>query len=233
MTDVEAPPLRMSPAADAQGDIAYQTLRALARRAARQEAPTAALIQGLPRFEAALDRFFEAVLQANRDRPVTCHAGCSHCCHQWVHDVAPFEIDRLGRWIDDRGLRAPLRPALERRHAAYRTLEAEVYAEAAIEDPEAEIAVRYLALRFPCVFLTPDGRCGVYAIRPYVCRTFFSLSSPEFCTAEGLRSGQNRSFFLEPHEAMDGALRPLVRHYGSEPNKSLVEGLAVWLDRTA
>jgi Fe-S-cluster containining protein len=38
-------------------------------------------------------------------------------------------------------------------------------------------------IKTPCVFLK-NGECSIYEYRPMVCRSFFSLDSPDYCADE-------------------------------------------------
>jgi Fe-S-cluster containining protein len=35
--------------------------------------------------------------------------------------------------------------------------------------------------RTPCTFLSQDGSCKIYQYRPFACRTYFALDSPDYC----------------------------------------------------
>ncbi len=57
----------------------------------------------------------------------------------------------------------------------------------------------------PCAFLQPDGRCGVYAHRPTVCRT-----APVGRALE--RDGGVRRFFAKPHPSCAGCFAGAPEH---------------------
>lgn len=42
----------------------------------------------------------------------------------------------------------------------------------------------------PCVFLTPDKKCGAYRFRPALCRTYMVASAPEVCDAATYGPGE-------------------------------------------
>lgn len=44
-----------------------------------------------------------------------------------------------------------------------------------------KIANNYLSKKIPCVFLSDEKTCMIYPVRPFNCRKFLSISSPEKC----------------------------------------------------
>ena len=97
---------------------------------------------------ALMHRVFEASLKAQPPRLETaCKAGCDYCCHNWVSATAP-ELFLLAR-----SLRGKSGPMMVGRLRATASL---------------SIADRF-GRKLPCALLA-DGRCGVYAQRPTVCR---------------------------------------------------------------
>lgn len=92
---------------------------------------------------------FVASVSARRRADLACRAGCAGCCQAWL-TVSPVESQQLTAAIA--ALPAQSRAAI----AARGRREAE--REARGEQPR-------------CAMLDEDGRCGVYAQRPLVCRT--------------------------------------------------------------
>ncbi len=88
-----------------------------------------------------VDAFF-ARAHATHGASITCHAGCDACCHRRF-SITGVEADALQRHLDT--LNAAEREALRAR--------------ARSGDPSR------------CAALGDDGRCGVYAARPIICRT--------------------------------------------------------------
>jgi Fe-S-cluster containining protein len=88
-----------------------------------------------------VDAFF-ARAHAAHGASITCHAGCDACCHRRF-SITGVEADALQRHLDTLG--AVEREALRAR--------------ARSGDPSR------------CAALRDDGRCGVYAARPIICRT--------------------------------------------------------------
>ncbi|WP_096635126.1 YkgJ family cysteine cluster protein [Clostridium cochlearium] len=48
-----------------------------------------------------------------------------------------------------------------------------------------KIAHNYLSKKIPCVFLSDEKTCMIYPVRPFNCRKFLSISSPEKCDIGG------------------------------------------------
>lgn len=225
-------PLRFDAAADAAGAAVEEALVVLGRAAARANDPGAVVQAGLPKVHRRLERFVARTFAANPERKVHCASGCSACCHQWVHDVGAHEIERLGAWVLASGRAREVQEALHERLAAYRALERRHPDDGDEPDPQLSRALAYLAERRPCVFLEDSGACGVYADRPWTCRTYFSLAPPSHCTAEALRAGTGLGVFLEPFADVDAALDAVAEPF-SEPGYTgeLVRDLATWLGR--
>lgn len=97
--------------------------------------------QQLTHLWAKVDAFF-ARAHAAHGPMITCRAGCDACCHRRF-SVTGVEADALRRHLD--ALDATEREALRAR--------------ARWGDPAR------------CAALGDDGRCGVYAARPILCRT--------------------------------------------------------------
>jgi Fe-S-cluster containining protein len=88
-----------------------------------------------------------------------CAPGCSACCRLMV-EVNPLEAFMIADYLqttwEHKDLDQVLIPRLKHAVAELRTT------------PGSRIRQDL------CAFITPDERCGVYAVRPSVCRTFFS-----------------------------------------------------------
>jgi len=114
------------------------------------------------RVDAAQARF--AALKPEVIAQVRCGRGCAHCCRLWV-GVTRDEADLLaasGVGPD------PFRLEAQRHWTSPSDF---------IGRPREEAS---------CVFLGPDGACGVYLDRPSICRAVLVASDPEFCRGGGL-----------------------------------------------
>ncbi|CCQ73734.1 YkgJ family cysteine cluster protein [Magnetospira sp. QH-2] len=88
-------------------------------------------------------------------RPLACKAGCHFCCHNFQVHLSPIELFGI-----------------------VQTLRATLNIEALVPSLQSALAMREAALRedtgqlfFPCPLLE-DGKCRVYAARPFICRGF-------------------------------------------------------------
>ncbi len=126
-----------------------------------------------------------AVAGAGPERPA-CTAGCASCCYQTV-DVATIEAIHIAERIRRRD------DAEELQHRVAKRVR-----ERARRGPDASI---------PCAFLEADGRCGIYELRPMVCRGYNSADR-EDCErnrASGFRAPPSR--FFKHHADIAVAIR--------------------------
>ncbi len=185
----------MNPRTDHLGE---ETHRALLNLSRAKRAPQ--LDRGLRIVDQAMDRFFDAALE---DTPVQCRPGCDHCCHQWIADLKSCEARRLSaRALQTMDPKQTISKLQAQQRAFDRALQ-----DANGDEQAAEQA--YFFRRIPCVFLSPQGRCSVWDIRPYACRTFFSFSEPRLCAPEHQDDPNHWGFILEPHRDMDAAYAEL------------------------
>lgn len=155
---------------------------------------------------AALDRYLalldedQALREAEYERPdpsrrrlkVACN-GCQtpFCCNQRV-DVNLVEAMVLFRWAA-RHARPQLEEALRRGH--------ELHTRRKPYDIEA-----FFRRRVPCPFLV-KGRCAVYRVRPWPCRTHYMASAPLKCRDELQPS---ETYAMDPDPTLLAELRALA-----------------------
>lgn len=113
---------------------------------------------------------------------IACRKGCGACCRQLV-PVSPIEAFVLA---DTVAAMEPERQATVRRRFAEA---AEVLRAHGMEGPLADVVAeragrdviaRYFDLQIPCPFLE-DESCGVYEVRPMICREVLVVSDPVHC----------------------------------------------------
>lgn len=227
-------PLRLDgPARDA----GRAALAQIARVAGAAPPPGPARRAALDDVRAALDHFQRRALAANADRPVSCRAGCSHCCAQWVPEVYHFEVEALGEELLARGDRVAREAhrRLERQCALRERHEREHPTPdgAGLEERAAHLValdVSWLRRGHSCGLLDEAGRCGVHPERPWSCRRYLVLSDPVLCRGEHIGSPFHRAFFLEPGEGIDEALARLDRALGGDGTAGpLAPRLRDWL----
>ena len=120
--------------------------------------------QGLASTRLAKTRLTEVIALRVGIENITCHKGCSHCCHYPV-TISLWEGISLYRALRREGLWHPqLKSSLER-HAGLTFGTA----------PEI-----WLMAGIPCPMLD-GGRCSVYASRPFRCRATVSTRDPDRC----------------------------------------------------
>jgi len=156
---------------------------------------------------AALDQVFALAEQSWQARRTSldylrsapasaCRAGCGWCCHQQV-GVTPLEAVRIAVYLQDQP--PELSESLRQVNARTKGMSTGQRAES----------------RLACAFLSLDGNCRIYPVRPLRCRGLHSIDA-SFCAAShqdpaGMRAkleaGQLRPVYLSVPEAIfDSAL---------------------------
>jgi len=116
---------------------------------------------------------------------VSCRAGCASCCRQLI-PLNLFEAEQLAVWIS--ALPEERQAQLVGRFdAAVRQLsQAGILGrmDPSLQTPgspeQKALAVDYIRQRVACPFLE-DESCGIYPIRPLICREYLVTSPPENC----------------------------------------------------
>ncbi|HSX23433.1 MAG TPA: YkgJ family cysteine cluster protein [Gaiellaceae bacterium] len=114
------------------------------------------------------------VADAAKRMGVMCSEGCAHCCMMPATATVP-EMVPVVQHLASRPDWDKQRPALEKKLA--RQL-AEFEGVNVLDENE---RVAFFRRQLPCAFLTPQKRCGIYAVRPTVCRYHMVVSAPENC----------------------------------------------------
>lgn len=115
----------------------------------------------------ALHQMMDRELKAASQYPTSCHRGCSGCCHYEVEitqNEAVVLRDAVRRGIQIDHKRLHLQASRERRSPEWR---------------------RFGSPDNRCVFLAADGACGVYDIRPSICRKHMVSTPAANCTTDG------------------------------------------------
>jgi Fe-S-cluster containining protein len=88
-----------------------------------------------------------------------CRAECSHCCHM-ATAISQEEADLIGEHTG----RTPHRVIFD------------------MEEFHRREGYRDVYTGVPCTFLSPEGKCSIYAVRPIACRLHHSLEdTPDPC----------------------------------------------------
>lgn len=104
----------------------------------------------------------------------TCREGCSHCCYQFT----PTTLAEAAAMVEHLLARPDGDAALDRALESAQVVASRLPAPS-VHSPER--TDQYSSLGLSCPLLTEDGRCSVYAARPFACRTHFVRSDPELC----------------------------------------------------
>jgi Fe-S-cluster containining protein len=144
------------------------------------------IYQRLSEFRKIYDRFLYEVVNRSQLN-VTCSKGCSACCHVLPCGLEPLEVleiyNRVKKWEDFDDI---MSRSVEAMKAFYKVLgEVNKKEKKQIKNGVDGFSLslsNYALLRIPCIFLDRnDGLCRVYDIRPFICRSVFSLSDPLMC----------------------------------------------------
>lgn len=111
-----------------------------------------------------LHELVEVEIAEGADIPVSCHKGCSACCHMEV-EVTTYEAEILKQLVQD-GLSID-RARLQRQ--GERSLQDPVWREGMKNEDN------------KCVFLNHEGSCRIYEHRPVMCRRHSVTSPAEYC----------------------------------------------------
>lgn len=121
----------------------------------------------------------EAMIDRSIPRPpetklLACRAGCAFCCHQFEVHASALEVLRIADHVQ-KTFDEPRRAALQTRLDD-------------IDAKRADVPLAQWAFHpQPCPLLE-DGRCGIYPVRPLVCRSVTSFDV-DACKTRGERPG--------------------------------------------
>ena len=139
-------------------------------------------------------------------KPVTCGPKCGACCQQLV-PISPFEAEALAEWI--RSLPEDQQQALSARfyHAILALQKSGILQKLnpqMFELPKDEfkrLGIEYHSAGVPCPFLD-EGSCGIYPIRPLICREYMVVSPPVHCADPALMQASRVVLPFSPSRAM-------------------------------
>ncbi len=139
----------------------------------------------LREFRETYDRLLREVLTREGMTP-SCNKGCSTCCREFPSGVEPLEIMEIVHRVQSRPDFEEILSGSRRALRAFQQLHRNVSTEGNRGETDVEFQAKvlrnYVSLGIPCVFLNPtDGSCGIYDIRPLICRAVFSLADPALC----------------------------------------------------
>ena len=107
-----------------------------------------------------LNDYFRKDFDKQIKEKITCKKGCSFCCHINV-DCTQMEVDLILQYI--RAYNIPVDAKVLELHA------------------KSTMKERPLLEKSACVFLSAEGNCNIYDVRPLACRKYFIVSDPTLC----------------------------------------------------
>lgn len=118
---------------------------------------------------AVVDMTIRQMSQTTGMPALACRPGCSYCCYLRV-EATEVEAQVITRFL--RSTRSPAD-----RERIVEKLRQATELEASFEPrDEASLVSQWAGSNTPCPFLTDDKLCGIYAVRPFKCRGYTSLS---------------------------------------------------------
>jgi Fe-S-cluster containining protein len=124
---------------------------------------------------------------ADNGHDIPCGKGCNHCCYNTLVPISKPEVE---------GIVDHIRHGID--YEMLGPLESSIHDAAA--DPR------------KCPF-TVGTECGIYAVRPLACRTFF-IHGARCKPGENMNATRIKDIHQFPGEEFFQATRPLLRYYG-------------------
>lgn len=128
------------------------------------------------------------------DKYIKCKKGCSFCCHINV-DVTEVEAKLVWDYVQEHNI--PVNEAL---------LEKQRY----LGNDE-----RMLSPDSKCAFLSAEGTCNIYPVRPLECRKYFVVSDPKLCNGKENPHGQVQSPAFLHSEIIASAMANTKQKHGN------------------
>jgi Fe-S-cluster containining protein len=176
-------------------------------------------------FDTLMETFekFQQTILTHYGKTVTCSRGCSFCCSHWVEDVYSFESTRIIRYLknhyrtdlpriislcqSDVDAMEGLHVCVDQKLAALPPEERE-----SLDQVDLLLSCFY-RLERPCAFLTNEGSCGIYAVRPLTCRIYISFSQPDLCRPANIDGDETMTYLLDFEEEASLVLDELHQKY--------------------
>jgi Fe-S-cluster containining protein len=133
-------------------------------------------------------------------RGSSCEKGCNACCYLIV-DSAALEAEMVCRYVathfsDEDRSRVLKRIKQEKRHYPDPVSVDEEFPESLVE--------KHFSLNIPCPFLSLEGLCTIYDVRPINCRKHLVFSDPSQCRNMAATASYEAEYFLEVDPALNG-----------------------------
>lgn len=118
-----------------------------------------------------------------------CQKGCTHCCSLRVEALPP-ELFRIAKHVNDQTAEVRTQ-ILDTLHKSANYAKGKTFKE----------------YSQPCAFLTEQGVCSIYSVRPYKCRQYFSMSLSD-CISKNAALED-----IELHEAENNLVVEVIEAY--------------------
>jgi Fe-S-cluster containining protein len=125
-------------------------------------------------------------------RNSSCEKGCNACCYLIVESTA-IEAEMVRRYmeehLDDEERRRVVKKIKEaKRHYPDPVRTDEEFSDSLVE--------KHFALNMPCPFLSSEGLCTIYEVRPINCRKHVVFSDPSQCKMMAATASYEAEYFL-------------------------------------
>ena len=159
-------------------------------------------------FWIAIENYFESI---GKFSLFTCKKGCSHCCFDNPHGVSGMELIRIIPLLD-----TEQKEKIQKQAQEYK----------AIKKTQENPQIFWKSLCQPCPLLK-NNQCSIYQQRPLACRSFFSLSSPQWCHPGHKKYQSNPQIDCD---SLHSRLVECANKYGLPGSTDLLTGLASLLE---
>jgi Fe-S-cluster containining protein len=133
-------------------------------------------------------------------RNSSCEKGCNACCYLIVESAA-IEAEMVSRYMEEHFDREKKLDVLAKIKEAKRYYPDPVGIDE--EYPES-VFEKHFALHVPCPFLSSEGSCMIYEVRPINCRKHTVFSDPRQCEIMADTASYEAEYFSEVDPAVHG-----------------------------
>jgi Fe-S-cluster containining protein len=154
----------------------------------------------IQRVQQACDTLVEDATRGHRP-PVSCRAGCAHCCRQPVF-ITPLEGVAIREVVEAKGMARKVEARIRRYLGEIRARKNGMTGLKALWSnvrglgPAPSPSLRRAVYGPDCPFLEND-RCTIYAVRPLMCREHISFDDPRKCERDEPFLGLDKPRFSE------------------------------------
>ena len=132
-------------------------------------------------------------------RGSSCEKGCNACCYLIVGSAA-LEAEMVRRYMKEHFDDQERLRVLKKSKEAKRHYPDPVGTDA--EFPESMVE-KHFALHVPCPFLSSEGSCTIYEVRPINCRKHLVFSDPRQCEMMAATASYEAEYFSEVDPALN------------------------------